>query len=628
MCCWPWIGKRWPGAAWLVARVASQMPPATRISASSPPPRLVVDYSLPTATPTPTATRTPTATPTRTATPTVTAITPPTSTSTPTATATSTPTRTPTPTATATTPPTPTPTPTATYTPTATPTTFTGVTPTPTATPTTLTGVTSTPTATATPAPASIGGRVWRDADRDGGQDPGEPGIPHVFLRLRHDNAIIATADTDADGYYLFTRHLEGGMMYQVDVDDASLPAGYTLTTCCDPLVVVPQPGQDVRNADFGYAPPPPASIAGHVWHDRDRDGRQDPGEDGIDRVRVDLTRANAVMATVFTDADGYYLFSNLAGDVVYRVAVDETTVPAPYTLTTCCNPLIVAPRPGQDVRNADFGYGPPPTPTPTPTRVPSNMDLTLLGIEVTQATQCFGEPAAAEAVVSHPGRYRRVDEQLWVKEVWVDGLRYVLCYNPERARHDRAVREAALAHLRAQLERGQGKALLKNRAMARLLKRLPEGALAIDPEAVRRERRYDGKYVLHTNTGLAPDTVAKAYKQLWRVEAAFRTLKSSLELRPMYHWTERRVRGHVMICFLALVLDWMLQRKLRAVGFQTTTAPVWRDLERVQAVCIDLGDQELLARTELVGTAHEAFRAVGMAPPPRIQPVMPKPQA
>jgi hypothetical protein len=130
-------------------------------------------------------------------------------------------------------------------------------------------------------------------------------------------------------------------------------------------------------------------------------------------------------------------------------------------------------------------------------------------------------------------------------------------------------------------------------------------------------------------NPALTPDRVAQAYKQLWRVEAAFRTLKSSLDVRPIYHWTERRVRGHVMVCFLALVLDWLLQRKLRDAGFTTPTTQVWRDLERVQAVRIDLQDQALLARTELAGSAHEACRALGMAPPPRIQPVpvMPKPE-
>jgi len=195
-----------------------------------------------------------------------------------------------------------------------------------------------------------------------------------------------------------------------------------------------------------------------------------------------------------------------------------------------------------------------------------------------------------------------------------------VLCYNPERARHDRAVREAALAHLREQLEAGQAKALLKNRAVARLLKRLPEGALAIDPDAVRRERRYDGKYVLHTNTGLGPDAAAQAYKQLWRVEAAFRTLKSSLDVRPMYHWTERRVRGHVMVCFLALVLEWVLQRKLAQAGCMAQVSQVLRDLERLHAVEVDVAGMRMLARTELEGTAYEAFKALGLRPPHRVQ--------
>lgn len=245
--------------------------------------------------------------------------------------------------------------------------------------------------------------------------------------------------------------------------------------------------------------------------------------------------------------------------------------------------------------------------------------DLEAAGMEYIVGMRLRRSPVA-EAVLSHPGRYRRVDPQLWVKEVWVDGLRYVLCYNPERAAHDRAVREAALAHLREQLEAGQAKALLRNRAVARLLKRLPEGALAIDLEAVRRERRYDGKYVLHTNTGLAPDTVAQAYKQLWRVEAAFRTLKSGLDVRPMYHWTERRVRGHVMVCFLALVLDLSVQRKLREAGVSASTAAVWQDLESVKAVQVELQDHTFLARTEPQGTAYRAFQALHMALPPRLQ--------
>ncbi len=233
------------------------------------------------------------------------------------------------------------------------------------------------------------------------------------------------------------------------------------------------------------------------------------------------------------------------------------------------------------------------------------------------------------EAVLRYPGRYRRVDPQLWVKEVWVEGKRYVVCYNPERAAHDRAAREAALAHLRAQLEAGRTKELFRNRAVARLLQRLPEGAVAVNPEAVRRERRYDGKYVLHTNTSLPPEAVAKAYKQLWRVEQTFRSLKSNLDVRPMYHWTEGRVRGHVMVCFLALVLDWMLQQKLREAGMSDPTERVWQDLESVKAVEVEVSGQVYLGRTDPQGTAYKAFQALHLALPPRLHPlVVPKTEA
>jgi hypothetical protein len=83
--------------------------------------------------------------------------------------------------------------------------------------------------------------------------------------------------------------------------------------------------------------------------------------------------------------------------------------------------------------------------------------------------------------------------------------------------------------------------------------------------DAVEADARYDGKYVLRTNRFLSPGDAAQAYKSLWQVERAFRELKSGLDLRPVYHWTEKRIRGHVMVCFLALVLETALRRKLTA---------------------------------------------------------------
>src|SRR5690606_29289363 len=133
---------------------------------------------------------------------------------------------------------------------------------------------------------------------------------------------------------------------------------------------------------------------------------------------------------------------------------------------------------------------------------------------------------------------------------------------------------------------------------------------------------RYDGKYLLRTNTDFEPEAVVEAYKDLWRVERAFRTLKSTLELRPMYHWTPSRVRGHIMVCFLALVLESVLWRKLREHAPDVSCDEVLADLERLHAVRVDLDGEAYLTRTELAGKAYLAFQAVGLRPPLRAQPL------
>lgn len=227
-----------------------------------------------------------------------------------------------------------------------------------------------------------------------------------------------------------------------------------------------------------------------------------------------------------------------------------------------------------------------------------------------------------AEALLRHPGRYRMLDEALRIKQVRQGGVRYVLCHNPVRADHDRRAREAVLQHLQQRIARGEAKQLLKNRLVARYLKALPEGALVLDPEAVARAARYDGKYLLRTNTDLEPEAVVAAYKDLWRVERAFRTLKSTLDLRPMYHWTPSRVRGHIMVCFLALVLESVLWRKLRAQDPEVSYEEVLADLERLHAVRVELDGEAYLTRTELAGKAYLAFQAVGLRPPLRAQPL------
>jgi hypothetical protein len=143
---------------------------------------------------------------------------------------------------------------------------------------------------------------------------------------------------------------------------------------------------------------------------------------------------------------------------------------------------------------------------------------------------------------------------------------------------------------------------------------------VGIDQCALKEEARYDGKYVLRTNSQLDTDQVALAYKDLWREERAFKEIKSSLDLRPVYHWKDSRVRGHIMVCFLALVLESALQRKLSEKGIEVEYIYLLRDLQQLRAVELNIGDDRYICRTELAGKAYEAFRALGIRPPLQIK--------
>jgi transposase len=157
----------------------------------------------------------------------------------------------------------------------------------------------------------------------------------------------------------------------------------------------------------------------------------------------------------------------------------------------------------------------------------------------------------AAKEVLSRAGRYHEVSPNLMVKKVVHQGRRYIVCLNPEQADHNAEVRKEAVARLREKLRSGRTKEFIANSAFRRYL-RLDGTRVSVDERALAEEARYDGKYVLRTNTTLSPEEAALAYKSLWQVERAFRELKPGLDLRPVYHWTEKRVRGHVMVCFLA----------------------------------------------------------------------------
>jgi hypothetical protein len=207
----------------------------------------------------------------------------------------------------------------------------------------------------------------------------------------------------------------------------------------------------------------------------------------------------------------------------------------------------------------------------------------------------------------------------LQVKEVKVGERRYVVCVNPEQVEQDRQKREQIVASLREQLRRGD-KALVGNKGYKRYLKVEGDSHFVIDEAKLEEEARFDGTWVLRTNTDWSSADVALQYKKLWMVEQWFRNCKSLLETRPIYHHCDETIRGHVFCSFLALVLRQELQARLAARGHHFEWADIMRDLERVQYVEVEQGGKHYRLRSELQGTAGRVFQSAGVAVPPTVQ--------
>jgi len=228
-----------------------------------------------------------------------------------------------------------------------------------------------------------------------------------------------------------------------------------------------------------------------------------------------------------------------------------------------------------------------------------------------------------AEEVLRRGGRYQKVSHNLEVKNVIItddetlDDRRYVVCLNPEEAERDAKVREDVLDRLKAKLKEG-AKGLVGHSGYRKYLN-FDKDTVTINEAKIQEEARYDGKYVLRTNTELPTAEVAQAYKQLWMVERAFRELKGQLKLRPMYHWTDDRIRGHVMICFLAFYLECRLRQRLQELNPALSYSKVLRDLGRIKAVRLTVNDKEFIARTDLKGDSYQAFKAVGVKVPSQV---------
>jgi hypothetical protein len=233
-----------------------------------------------------------------------------------------------------------------------------------------------------------------------------------------------------------------------------------------------------------------------------------------------------------------------------------------------------------------------------------------------------------SERVLADRGHYQEITPErktskdpspLKVKEVTIEGRRYIVCLNEEQRRKDAADRQAIVEHLREQLKRGD-KDLIGNKGYRKYLRVTRGEHFTLDEEKIKKEARYDGKWVLQTNLADEPKLIALAYKELWMVEDMFRTMKSILETRPIYHRRDETIRGQVFCSFLALLLRRALEQRLEQKSESWEWAEIVRGLDNLQEVEALLQGKRFVMRSQVLGQAHKAFMAAGVALPPTLR--------
>jgi len=192
-----------------------------------------------------------------------------------------------------------------------------------------------------------------------------------------------------------------------------------------------------------------------------------------------------------------------------------------------------------------------------------------------------------------------------------------ILGYSEKRAKRDKEIREELLKKIDKKKSSTIKTTVLKSRYMRYLNL---DGELKIEPKKIEEDAKWDGYFGYYTNNKeLKGEEVIGAYKLLWQVEDSFRNLKSTIKLRLIYHWTSKRIKGHIMMCFISFYILKVIEKELRNKGNMESFREVIEELKEIRTVELKLKKEKLIARTEIRGKKLEILRKLGVKIPKTI---------
>lgn len=236
---------------------------------------------------------------------------------------------------------------------------------------------------------------------------------------------------------------------------------------------------------------------------------------------------------------------------------------------------------------------------------------------------------ADAKKALARPGRYHLVEGNLQVKEVHVGegarSQRFVVCVNPEAKARDEIVRGNLVAYLERRIAGSDEWSrqrrdelvgeLRSTPGLARFLRRTKDHKLRIDKAAIGKDAHFDGKWLIRTSDDtLTPTDLARGYKQLYQVERGWRDLKGALRLRPVFHHREDRIRSHIQLCWLALLLIRVIEN-----GCGDTWRNVRNELDRMHLVTLGTKEGRIAKRSGTTQGQREILTALNLREPAQI---------
>jgi transposase len=206
---------------------------------------------------------------------------------------------------------------------------------------------------------------------------------------------------------------------------------------------------------------------------------------------------------------------------------------------------------------------------------------------------------------------YIPISDDLSLKEINLENSRLVLGFSKKRSKRDQTMRNTLLERISKKLAKDP-KATIAKPSYKKYLS-FSTVDVSLDKQKIDDAAKWDGFFGFITNNkDLTTNQILDAYRSLWQIEESFRCIKSTLDVRPVYHWTDKRIRGHIMMCYLSFYILRIMEKFVLNSELEMSNESIIECLNQVKAIKIKDKNKEYIARTEIKGNANIVLRALG----------------